>query len=114
MGIRWIDHDEEEMNDFIEPPVWDGTIPDGEECYQANGLIPNIGAPNESLRQPECSDKLVIGLGLHEFDDQNDRFFRGIVYFCEACKNAVDEHNDLTAHFSWSKRYFPKKDSSQE
>ena len=111
MSWRWIDYSEEEMNDYIEPPVWDGTIPDDAECELACGLIPDIGAPNEQIRQPKCSDKLVVGLGIHDYCDQNERFFRGIYYFCQACKDAIDEYDDSTAHFSWATRTFPKNDS---
>ena len=114
MGIRYIDPDDEEMNDFIDHPVWDGTIPDGESCEQACYLIPDIGAPNEQIRQPKCSDKLVVGLGVHDYDDINDRFFRGIYYFCQACKDAIDEYDDRGEQIRSSySRYFPKMGSSE-
>lgn len=116
MGIRYIDPDDEEMNDFIEPPVWDGTIPDDEECQLACNLIPDIGAPNESIRQPNCSDKLVVGLGTHDYNDAMDRFFRGIYYFCQACKDVIDEYDDLVEQIRPSAsgyRYFPKMGSSE-
>lgn len=115
MGIRYIDPDDEEMNDFIDHPVWDGTIPDGESCYQAIGLIPDIWTPNnEPPKTYLCTNNLVVGLGVHDYDDINARFFRGILYFCQACKDVIDEHDDYLEKIRSShSRYFPKMGSSE-